>query len=254
MTSSELIFLTATVKVGPGNTRVKLNNFQDRLESVVSATNLWIKFAEATNRDLVLIENSGNLNLLKERLMDVSKPLLSLIEAPLDTVSLHEGISAGEYGMIKHLIENQPIDEYQFIWKISGRNYCPNAGRVLRWDSEADIVASRNSWPAHLVNSRLFGMKPEIWRDFTKGEIIFSTEEKFSNPRTFRSMEHYLTQFVLDQEVKGKRQTDFPQIPRFTGHSGSTNKLIDNRKRRLILMLINPLRKIIIKLLMGMTP
>jgi len=254
MPNSELIFLTATVRVDIGNTRVKLNNFHDRLESVVSATNSWINFAEATNRDLVIIENSGSLNLVRERLKDVSERFLSLIEAPLDTKSINEGISAGEYGMIKYLIDSQPIDKYQFIWKISGRNYCPNAGRVLCWDGEADIVASRNSWPAHFVNSRLFGMRPEMWRDFTKGEIIFSTEEEINTPRTFRSMEHYLTQFVLDQEVRQKRQADFPQIPRFTGHSGSTNKLIDNGKRRLILMLINPIRKIIIKLLMGMTP
>lgn len=254
MSSSELIFLTATVKVDAQNTRVRLTDPQDRIESIVQATQSWVKFAKFTNRDLILIENSGSLGLLRQHLPKETKQSITLIEAPRDKKSTKEGISAGEFEMIKFLMNHYPIEEYKFIWKISGRNFCPNAKKVLCWNGEADIMASRSSWPAHFVNTRLLGMKPEVWRDFIEYEVSFSLEEENRTANSFGSMEHFVTQFVLDQEVGHRRQVDFPQIPRFTGYSGSTNKIIDNNKRRLILAIVNPFRRIIVKLLIGMTP
>jgi len=252
--SSELIFLTATVKVQAGNSQVKLNDTNERIKSIITATNSWMQFAAKTKRDLVLIENSGSMHLLRAHLTKKPNLFVRLIEAPIDTRSINEGISAGEFEMIRLFINNYDIDGYQFIWKISGRNFCPNARKVLLWDRKADIVASRNSLPSHFVNTRLFGMKPEMWREFSHKEVNFYTKGAFGSNKSYSSMEHLVTQFVLDQEVRGKRQTDFPKIPRFTGYSGSTNKIIDSKKRRVLLVLLNPFRRMIIKLLIGMTP
>lgn len=250
----ELIVMTCTVKVPAMNFDVKRNNLESRLNDILRAIRSWVLFIERTSRELVLIENSGSIKLISEYLPNNYRRLITLIEAPEDTKSTEQGISAGEYRMIQFLIENYKIEKYSFIWKISGRNYCPNARKIFSWDGNADIVATRNSSPAHFVNTRLFGMKPEVLKEFAEGDIYFNRKDESARDKCFTSMEHYMTQFVLDQEVHGRRQVDFPKIPRFTGFSGSTNKIIDNRKRIFVLAFLNPFRRLFVKLLAGNTP
>lgn len=251
---SELIVMTSTVIVPVINTDVMRNNLESRLNDVLRAVKSWALFTEKTSRSLVLIENSGSVKLIYKYLPSEYRRKIMLIEAPEDTKSTEQGISAGEYGMIQFLIDNYDIKKHSFIWKISGRNYCPNARKIISWDGNADIVATRNSSPAHFVNTRLFGMKPEVLKEFAEDDICFSRKDETDRGKCFSSMEHYMTQFVLDQEVRGRRQVDFVKIPRFTGFSGSTNKIIDSKKRRFFLILLNPFRRLIVKLLAGNTP
>jgi hypothetical protein len=250
----ELIILTNTIAVSDELTQVRRRDYRERLEDVVTATKAWINFAAKTKRRLVLIENSGSAEILRLLFSEIPGSQMEIIQAPSDIYSANQGISAGEFEMLRFTFSVIDFFQYEFIWKVSGRNYCKNAARVFKRYNKPDIIASRSARPAHLVSTRIFGMKPDLWADFVRDSTTFTSVADSFSRNSYSSMEHFLTQFVLDQEIKGKTQVDFPQIPRISGFSGSTNKVIDNKLRGIVLLLSNPFRKFVVKSLMGNTP
>lgn len=253
MIRRELIALTATINLNFHTNQVRRSDTEQRLNDTIESLKSWLVFAKKTSRDLVLIENSDSLAFLRERI-DFDLTGVEFFQMSNNIDSAEQGISAGEFQMLRYLVENKNLDKYSFVWKAPGRNFCPNAFRVLVVENGTQIVASRNSLPAHFASSRLFGMTPLLWHSFVSRHVLFTLDKNKIRNNTFSSMEHYLTSFILEQEAKGKIQRDFPRIPRFTGYSGSTNKVIDNRKRRILILILNPFRKLFLKGLLGNTP
>jgi hypothetical protein len=236
--SKELICLMATVKVHSNIQNVKHLKESLRLEEIRQAVAAWEKYARKTHKDLILLENSGYGEVFCVPESGGTPPV---------------EISSGEFGMMQFLSEIVKISQYDFVWKAPGRNFCINARRVLSRGS-ADIVASRIRTPQHYINTRMFGMTPALWLKLTSNNCNFSTTSPNSSKLVYQSMEHLITQFVLDQESSGRVQIDFPKVPRFTGIAASSGKVIDNRRRRILVILTNPMRKLIVKLLLGNVP
>jgi hypothetical protein len=250
--SKELICLMATVKVHSNIQNVKHLKESLRLEEIRQAVAAWEKYARKTHKDLILLENSGYGEILQKDFQAQSFNV-EVFCVPESGGTPPVEISSGEFGMMQFLSEIVKISQYDFVWKAPGRNFCINARRVLSRGS-ADIVASRIRTPQHYINTRMFGMTPALWLKLTSNNCNFSTTSPNSSKLVYQSMEHLITQFVLDQESSGRVQIDFPKVPRFTGIAASSGKVIDNRRRRILVILTNPMRKLIVKLLLGNVP
>jgi hypothetical protein len=96
-------------------------------------------------------------------------------------------------------------------------------------------------------------MNTRLWNTFLEGKVTFYESADISSG-TFLSMEHYLTYFVLEMEVRDSKQKAFKEIPIFIGNSGSTNKEIDSSLRRVAIRILNVPRALIIRLLLGSAP
>lgn len=254
MPKKELVALFATVKTELPKENVVRNDPEQRFKEIVDATLNWCLYASSTGKDLILLENSNFAKELDIELKSKSDTGVTVVPVPASKGSIFQGISLGEFEMMKYLDNVVEIRSYDFVWKAPGRNFVLNAKKVLKWDEKSDMIFARNWKPQHFLNTRLFGMKPLIWRDLIAKDYAFSLDDSLISSSTFQSMEHLLTSYIMEQEARGKIQSDFRVIPRFSGYSGSTGKIIDSRKRRFLMQFTNPIRPIIIKLLHGNSP
>lgn len=249
-----LIVLTCTVN--PSTDVYKTRRFENdlRLRDYKKSIEFWIRFVQRNKKfDLLILENSSSISKLQEYVGDYK--LLTNIkfgECQPDEISQRQGISGGELKMLRESNDFFDHKDYGFVWKVTGRSRIANIRQVLCSNDRAEILADRVFVPRHALNSRIFGMSPELWEEFTTRNIIFDEGDR--KPGHFESMEHYLTMFALEMEFLGYRQRSFLKTPIFLELSGSKNKSVDSIKRRLLLVLLNPIRPILIKLLLGSTP
>ena len=247
----ELIVLTCTIKP-TSITRTKRLEPELRLADYTNSINSWLKFTSKRKYDLLIIENSDSVDLLRKF---ESNENFSIMPVKKDTRSVNEGISGGEFEMLKLGLTDEILNKYEVIWKVTGRNYVSNAEKVLKFDYESNLMCERNVFPRHSCDSRVFGMKRDTWKEFLGLNPTFRNDKQFNSaPHIFDSMEHLLTIFATNLEFSGGRQTALKNSPIIFGFSGSTNKEIMSRKRRILLRIQTPFRPIINRLLLGISP
>lgn len=254
MPRNELIALLATVRTDLPKEIVARGDQETRFMEIVDATLSWQKFATDAQKDLILLENSDYTNELELEFNQKHNLNIRVLSVPRSKNARVQGISIGELEMMRHLDQVLDLEMYDFIWKAPGRNFVLNASKVYKWNRTSDMVFARNWRPQHFLNTRTFGMRPRLWRKMVSSDISFTMDFNSVSTSVFQSMEHFLTQFVLDQEARGMTQTDFSQIPNFAGFSGSTGKIIDSKKRRFALQFVNRIRPFLVKMLLGNTP
>jgi hypothetical protein len=258
-----LVVFTCSVVPQVGENAIKRGGAQERIQDYLSALPPLLEVCGRLGLDTLIIENSGNLDLLKaaiESHLYSTRALtgeIHYLEAPKDYRSAQEGISGGEFSMLLSAKDIICQGSYKYIWKIGGRNFIYNLERILRPRARADIFAERCFVPRHAVSSRIFGMSAEMWSLFLDEKVVFDlfwgSEGKFSQA-TFQSMEHYLTSFITDQEFSGASQLPLREFPIFAGMSGSGNKPLTSRSGKRNIMLTRPFRRIAEKLLLGVSP
>jgi hypothetical protein len=258
-----LVVFTCSVVPQVGENAIKRGGAQERIQDYLSALPPLLEVCGRLSLDTLIIENSGNLNLLKaaiESHLYSTRALtgeIHYLEAPNDYRSAQEGISGGEFSMLLSAKDIICEGSYKYIWKIGGRNFIYNLERILLPKARADIFAERCFVPRHAVSSRIFGMSAEMWSLFLDEKVVFDlfwgSEGKFSQA-TFQSMEHYLTSFITDQEFSGASQLPLRELPIFAGMSGSGNKPLTSRSGKRNIMLTRPFRRIAEKLLLGVSP
>jgi hypothetical protein len=258
-----LVVFTCSVVPQVGENAIKRGGAQERIQDYLSALPPLLEVCGRLSLDTLIIENSGNLNLLKaaiESHLYSTRALtgeIHYLEAPKDYRSAQEGISGGEFSMLLSAKDIICEGSYKYIWKIGGRNFIYNLERILLPKARADIFAERCFVPRHAVSSRIFGMSAEMWSLFLDEKVVFDlfwgSEGKFSQA-TFQSMEHYLTSFITDQEFSGASQLPLRELPIFAGMSGSGNKPLTSRSGKRNIMLTRPFRRIAEKLLLGVSP
>ena len=249
-----LIILTCTVR--PTTNVQKTRRFETKLRLIdyQKSIEFWSKYVCKNQEfDLLILENSSSINMLRkyERKSELFTKII-FRECTQDTLSLKQGISAGELSMLRQSNNFVNHQDYNFIWKVTGRSRIANIRQVLGSIKRADIVADRVFIPRHALNSRFFGMSPECWEEFTTRKVNFNETNRSHDE--FESMEHYLTAFALEMEFRGYRQRGFLKTPIFLEHSGSTNKRVDSIQRSFLLAVLNPIRPFLIRLLLGSTP
>lgn len=249
---SQALVLTCTIQA-KSTKFTKRSDLETRKKDYGFALKRWIEIADVLGMDTFVLENSGNADLIRSLLQNVDlSGKVQIIECQPDTTSHIHGISSGEFEMLRQITKANVLQEYDFIWKAGGRNFVANAKKIMRVDSE-DIVCERYFAGAHTINSRFFGMNTRLWNTFLEGKVTFYESADMSSG-TFLSMEHYLTYFVLEMEVRDFKQKAFKEIPIFIGNSGSTNKEIDSSLRRVAIRILNVPRALIIRLLLGSAP
>lgn len=249
-----LIVLTCTVN--PSTDVYQTRRFENdlRLRDYKKSIEFWIRFVRRNKKfDLLILENSSSISKLQDYVGEYkSFTNIKFGECQADEISQRQGISGGELRMLKESNDFFNHKDYGFVWKVTGRSRIANVRQVFYSNNGAEILADRVFVPRHALNSRIFGMSPELWEEFTTRNIIFN--EGDIKPGHFESMEHYLTTFALEMEFKGFRQKSFLKTPIFLEFSGSKNKRVDSIKRRFLLVLLNPIRPLLIRLLLGSTP
>lgn len=250
--NSQALVLTCTVRANSAKF-TKRSDLETRKKDYEFALKRWIEIADALGLDTFVLENSGNADFIRSLLQNFSSNhKMKIVECRPDATSHIHGISSGEFEMLRQIAKLNILQEYDFIWKAGGRNVVTNAKKIMRVDSE-DMVCERYFAGAHTINSRFFGMTTKLWNTFLEGEVSFYESADVSSG-TFLSMEHYLTHFVLEMEVRNFKQKAFKKIPIFIGNSGSTNKEIDSSLRRMAIRILNIPRALIIRLLLGSAP
>jgi len=250
--SNELIVLTCTLRP-KSLVDIRRKDHEVRIKDYEIAIKKWIKFSEMGDFDLLILENSGSAYVLEDLVL--SKTNITLIQSEDDLRSSNEGISGGEFYMLKSCLNQEILDKYAFIWKVSGRNFVRNAHDALKRTGCVDVLCDRTFLVRHACDSRMFGMSSTAWIEFLSLDLRFKKKNGgFASSLTFDSMEHLLTFFVANLEFSGGVQRALAASPIFEGFSGSTNKLIVTRRRRILLRLQKPFRPLIHKLLLGVSP
>jgi len=258
-----LIVFTCSVVPQVGQNAIKRGGAQERIQDYLGALPPLLGVCGRLGLDTLIIENSGNLNLLKvaiESHFDSARALTAEIhyfEAPRDYRSAQEGISGGEFSMLLSAKDIICDGRYKYIWKIGGRNFIYNLERILRPKARADIFAERCFVPRHAVSSRVFGMSAEMWSLFLDEKVVFEPHWGSGghySQNTFQSMEHYLTSFITDREFSGASQLSLNELPIFAGMSGSGNKPLTSRSGKRNIILTRRFRRIAEKLLLGVSP
>jgi len=248
MKKLDLVVLTCTVVPQLTNS-VKRFDPDKRLSDYLISIERWAELCVKGALDVLVVENSDSMSDLQRHLSSRSRENVQFRTVATPNLSESEGVSKGEFSMLKDsLIEY--LDNYDFIWKCSGRNFPINYNRLL-FKAEADVVAERFTKPYFSADSRFFGMTSDLWREFTLINPGFSRYEEHYSSDKFSSMEHLLTRFVTDLGFRGKVITSFPEIPIFKEKSGSLDKQIMSRKRVISLKALNRIRKILRKMSLG---
>lgn len=258
--NKHLIICTCTVKPKVYKL-LKRNDPTVRLQDyVMSLINLYVLLKDISNVDMVIVENSGSIDLIKQEMLKIEPSLLtqnkvSFIAGRIDKVSRFQGISAGEHLMLNDVLHNSNLYAYDYIWKLSGRLQVDNLlNIVLKADS--DIVANRFFTTNHVFDSRLFGMSFRVFDDFARRIPIYTTQIGKLDAKTlkFTSIELYLAQYSLKIENCGLKVKGLAEIPIYRGTSASTGKKLDTPKSLFAIRISNLVRRIAIKSLIGIGP
>ncbi len=253
-----LIILTATVvpQVEQGlirnDPKLRLNDYLNSIERIQKQ----IKNCDA---DILVVENSDNLNLMLDGLMEINfdTKRINFLSCPIDKSSSIFGISSGEHGMLREVGKNFDLNSYDVIWKLTGRLGIDNL-RSLLSKSSGDLRANTFFGQHHSIDSRFFGMTKALFIEFAESTPHYS-ERSTDDQRElfgshFKSIEYFLAYFALKVETQGYTFRSLPYLPVYRGVSGSTGKSLDGIRTRMITISLNKLRKFLIKGLLGVNP
>ena len=250
---NHLIILTCTVKTQM-TSNMKRSDPQIRLNDYVESIRRWNQIAAKNRWKIVVAENSNSLQLIVDRLKPIEMSNIHFYPAKLDEKSHLYGNSAGEFGILQEMAALNFLDyTFDYVWKITGRLFNPNFPKIANAAS-GDLVVNRLYASKHQIDSRIIGFSPNQFNKIFSTTVTFSTASSLRSGGIFESMEHYLTQKILDLELSGGIVTTMNQVPIFMGTSGTSNKQIDSFSTRLKKRFSNLLRPLAIKLLAGSAP
>ena len=224
---------------------VKRNNVQIRESDYINAIEFYITNLHP-NFDIIVVENSNSVRLLEKSIADGSR--LKFIQAPIDISSSIQGKSAGELGMLQFLVNEGHLNDYQYIWKVTGRIVVRNINSLMR-QFQGDICAYRYR-DSHTCDTKFFGMNSELFREFANSNVNF--DENLSNnlnifSNSFHSIENYLALFCVRMSERKIKFFVPNQIPFYQGYSASTGKKLNTLKFYLFFFYSKLFRKIINK-------
>lgn len=253
---NHLIILTCTVKtkmtVGMKRSEIGL-----RLNDYISAINNWSTLSKKLGFQILVVENSNSIEDLSSNLSNLENPNLKFVQLKEDMRSHHEGNSAGEYQMLKEILDIGILQkETEIIWKITGRLFISNFKQLVPTET-SDLIVNRFYDPKHIVDTRVIGFSQNEFETLFSMNPLFTLHSK--NPSSgdqgsYSSLEHLVTLRVLNSELDGNIVRTMKKVPIFRGHSGTSNKVIDGSLSRIKKQLGNLIRPLILKLLVGSTP
>ena len=253
---NHLIILTCTVKTKMTE-GMKRSDSEVRRNDYITAITKWSKLSKELGFGILVVENSNSIEDLRRDLLWLNNPNLKFAQLREDMRSHNEGNSAGEYQMLKEVVELGIIpSEIEVIWKATGRLFVRNFNQILPTDSP-DFIVNRFYNPKHIIDTRIIGFSQN------KFETLFSSNPRFisdttlipsGDDQTYSSLEHLVTLNALQSEFRGEIVRSMKKVPIFSGHSGTLNKVIDGAGSYLKKQLANSIRPIILKLLVGSTP
>ena len=236
---------------------MKRSDFEVRLNDYIRAITKWSNLSKELGFGILVVENSNSIEDLRRDLLSLNNTNLRFVQLKEDMRSHHQGNSAGEYQMLKEVVELGIIPrEIGVVWKVTGRLFVRNFNQILPTDSP-DLIVNRFYNPKHIVDTRVIGFSQNKFGTLFSSNPRFITENNVissGDQETYSSLEHLVTLNVLQSEFKGENVRSMNKVPIFIGHSGTSNKMIDGIGSRLKKQAANSIRPIILKLLVGSTP
>jgi hypothetical protein len=228
-----------------------------RLDDYTKAIIQWSKLSKRFGFKILVVENSNSISELQSRLSFLGNSNLEFVQLKEDLRSHFEGNSAGEYQMLREILDRRIIpDNIDLIWKVTGRLYVSNFIKLTSSDS-ADIILNRFYNPVHLVDTRIIGFSQKSFKKIFAADSRFTVDKKNinnGNQETYSSLEHLLTLEALNLELQGGRVYGMRRVPIYKGYSATSNKLIDGFLSSKKKQFANFVRPMIIKLLVGSIP
>lgn len=253
-----LIILTCTVFPQVEQNLVRSNPL-DRLNDYLKSIPKVISDTKDLDASIVIVENSGSIELIRDGLSKRGIDTSRIIFCPckIDKLSSNSGISAGEHEMLKFVSSFLDFSNYDVVWKLTGRLNIDNLTKIILL-SDGDLRVNRFFTPNHIIDSRFFGARQEVFKDFALNVPDYSeyltSDHKWKYFNSFRAIEFYLVFFGLKIESMGMSVKSLPAIPVYRGISASTGKALDSFSTRLKVMSSNRIRHLLVKGLLGSSP
>ena len=253
-----LLILTCTVSPQVQSNLVR-SNTEHRLQDYLTSIVHMQKYSQGMNIDFLIAENSKSVQLIHSGLIDLGLNLdnFTFYSCQQDSLSRISGISAGEHEMLREISGNFSFSSYEVIWKLTGRLSIENLYQLIS-KSTGDFRANRFFTQDHTIDSRFFGMTPNLFRVFASNPPKYSEfsqgDAGFRDHEIFRAIEFYLAFYALSLESKGFSVRGLPGIPLYRGISASTGKSLDGLQTRLKVKALNRFRGLFIKGLLGVGP
>ncbi len=253
---NQLVILTCTVKTKM-TAGMKRSEENVRREDYLKAIRAWSNLSEKLGFRILVAENSNSLEILKSHLADINNSKLDFLQTQEDQRSHIEGNSAGEFEMLKEILNFGLIPEdIEMVWKVTGRLFVPNFQEIVP-TGKPDFVVNRFYSPIHLVDTRVIAFSKSSYQSFFSQDPRFTSVANLEldlNQDTYSSFEHLATIEVLHSEIRNLNVKSMAKVPIFIGYSATSNKQIDGTISRFKKRVTNYFRPIIVKLLVGSTP
>lgn len=252
----QLIILTCTLKTKMTK-GMKRSDIGVRRNDYIRAITEWSNLSKELGFKILVVENSNSIEDLRAGLKSLNNRSIEFVQLREDMRSHREGNSAGEYQMLKEVVELGIIPaEIGLIWKITGRLFVRNFKQILPSDYP-DLIVNRLYAPKHIVDTRIIGFSQTKFSSLFSNNPRFSSEVKLNSncmQKVYSSLEDLVSINVLHSEISGDLVRSMNKVPIFIGNSGTSDKVIDGTISRLKKQLANSIRPIVIKLLVGSTP
>lgn len=247
-----LLVLTSTISPQT-QISMKRNEQSIRLQDYLNAIEYY---ASMQHKDLsiVLVENSDSLNALRN-LLNKKFTKMQFVQAPKDIKSGELGKSEGEINMLRYLASEGFLDDFDYIWKVTGRIIVANIQEII--DSIQSEISVYRYKDSHSCDSKFFGMNVELFKKFVKEPVKFDENKKTFenvNSNTFRSMENYLASFCVRYSETTSALRAPKTLPLYRGFSASTGKKIDKVHAKIYWKVTQIFRPLVIKLLGNLLP
>ena len=253
---NQLILLTCTVKTKMTE-GMKRSNIDVRRNDYIKAITAWSDLSKELGFRILVVENSNSIEDLHANLKTLKNPWVEFVQLKEDMRSHHEGNSAGEYQMLKEVVELGIIPaEIGLIWKVTGRLFVRNFKQISPSDYP-DLIVNRFYNPKHIVDTRIIGFSQTKFSSIFSSNPRFTPETKLNSnckQKAYSSLEDLVSINVLHSEISGDVVRTMNKVPIFIGNSGTSDKAIDRTTSRLKKQLANSIRPLVVKLLVGSTP
>ena len=253
-----LLILTCTV-CPQVNSNLVRSNVEQRLNDYITNLANLQKFSRGIKIDFLVAENSNSVERIHLGLKEIGVNLdhFTFFSCEQDSLSSISGISAGEHGMLREIAASVPLNNYDVIWKLTGRLSIENLRKLIS-NSTGDFRANRFFSQDHTIDSRFFGMTTNVFKEFALNPPKYAENTQGLDDvhigGVFRAIEFYLSFYALRLESKGLSVRGLPAIPLYRGISASTGKSLDGLSTRLKVKALNRFRRFFIKGLLGVGP
>lgn len=230
-----------------------------RLNDYITSITKWHTLSIKLNFQVLVLENSNSIELLKSGLPASVVKDIFFHQCEADSDSGKNGISSGEFAMLKESIAIlNKMEDIEFCWKVTGRLFVNNFAKLTK-PAGNEMWVNRFYKPRHITDTRFFGIPLTMYSEVFSKNINFAHSKDSSRSLilqtdNFQTMEDFLTRISLEIEAIGWRAESFYQIPIFEGVSASTGKKLDNWDTKIRIKLANAVRKIAVKMISGSLP